>query len=138
MISLYEFIKAKDVRMNKYPLTEAELGKIEALLSAKFGPQVKEFLLKYAYLRYKTVEICGINSLQQEKSRMVTQTLYVHQYFPQTMGLVVFSEYGEGNYCLADENDGVYLLDTELETLTKVNMCVFDFIVQMFLKEDEA
>jgi len=108
------------------------LESAEKAVSMKFGEELTEYLLKYGYLAYKHVELYGMNALQGLKSDMVKQTLYLHQYFPDTAGLVAIENQGEGSYFLVNSGDEIYAFDSSLKKLFRTNNTLFEYILKRF------
>ena len=129
---LESFISANNVLHTTRLIDEEQLQKVEEFIGLSFGPQLKEYILKYGYLSYKHSELYGINSNQNLDSDLVKQTLYLHNYFHITRGFIALENQGEGDYYIVDEDDNVYEYDTEIKELNKTNMKVFDYILQRF------
>lgn len=106
------------------------------IIGIQFGKQLKEYILKYGYLSYKFVELYGINLNQKMESDLVTQTLYIHKYFPETKGYIAVENQGDGDYFMVDNNDNVYEYDSELKELSDIKMKLFDYILDRFNMAD--
>ena len=113
-------------------INEDFLQKVESTIGIKMGQELKEYLLQYGYLGYEFIEFYGVNSRQNLKSDMVTQTLYLHKYFPQTQAYVAIENQGEGDYYLVDSQDIVYEFISEKNTLNNTKLKLFDFILSRF------
>lgn len=104
------------------------LEQVEKTVGINLGDQLKEYLLKYGYLALNHVEFYGINAEQGLDSDLVKQTLYLHQYYPETMGFVVIENQGEGDYYIVSSNDTVYEYDINLGKLSATNQSLFEYI----------
>lgn len=113
---------------------EADIKEYEKALGIDFGAELKEYILKYGYLTYKYVEMYGINSNQGLESDLITQTVYLHKYYPVTKKLFAIENQGEGDYYLVDSEDMVYEYDTHLGELLPMNMTLNEYIIMRFEK----
>lgn len=102
------------------------------LIGCKFGPILKEYILTYGYIGYKSIEFYGINIKQREKSDLISQTLYLHKYYPKTHGLIAFENQGDGYYYLVDKNDMMFCYNSELDQLTEAHLSLVEYILKRF------
>lgn len=109
-----------------------ELENFEKIINCKFGEQLKEYLLKYGYMGYKSVEFYGINSKQLEKSDMIKQSLYLHEYFPKTKGLIAFETKNGHDFALVDSKDKMHYYNNITDEMIDVNTKLYDFIFNQF------
>ncbi len=108
------------------------LEQAEKATGTKFGEELAAYLLKYGYLGFEHVELYGMNSRQGLKSDLVSQTMYMHQYYPDTSSLVAIENQGEGDYYLVDSEDNVYEYDTNIKQLRKTGLKLFEYILKRF------
>lgn len=121
-----------DIDFTNNLISVIDLIKLQSLIGCKFGPLLKEYILTYGYIGYKSIEFYGVNSKQRERSDLITQTLYLHKYFPKTLGLIAFENQGEGDYYLLDTNDKVYGYNTETDVLEECDLNIFEYILTRF------
>ena len=96
------------------------------------GDELTEYLLKYGYLGFENVELYGMNARQGLNSDLVTQTQYMHKYYPDTSSLIAIENQGEADYYLVDSDDNVYEYDTNIKQLRKTDLKLFEYIVRRF------
>lgn len=104
----------------------------EAAVGMKFGKELTEYLLKYGYLAFEFIELCGMNSRQGLESDLVKQTLYLHRYYSKTAGYVILENQGEGDYYVVSGNDEVYEYDSNLNQMIDTKLSLFDYILERF------
>ena len=63
---------------------------------------------------------------------MITQSVYLHKYFPVTSNLIAIENQGEGDYFLVDNDDNVFEYDSELDELTDCGMKLNEYILSRF------
>lgn len=131
-MNIKQFVLSNAVDYSNALINEDFLQKVESTIGIKMGQELKEYLLQYGYLGYEFIEFYGVNSRQNLKSDMVTQTLYLHKYFPQTQSYVAIENQGEGDYYLVDSQDIVYEFISEKNTLNNTRLKLFDFILSRF------
>lgn len=131
-MNLDEFIKNNQVECTEHVISEADIPVMETMCNAKFGPQLKQYLLSYGYLAYGFIEFYGINRKQGFQSDMVAQTKYLHHYFPNTEGCIAFEDQGDGDYYLVDSNDMVYRFFSSEVAMEPQAMKLNDYILQRF------
>lgn len=133
MEALKDIIVKYDVDSAKNLVTEDDLNLLESELSFVFGKQLQEYILNFGYLGLGSIEFYGINSIQKEKSDLISQTKYLHKYFSPSIGYVAVENRGEGDYALVDKDDNVYLLRTENgQELINLRKKFFDYIKERF------
>ncbi len=113
-------------------VSEQDIQAAEKLIGVLFGEQLRQYILTYGYLGYKSVQFYGMNSELALESNMIIQTQYLHQYFPKTSNNIVFESCGDGCYCIVDSNDNVLLYDTESDQITPFHEKIFDYINKRF------
>lgn len=131
-MKIEEFMRKKDVSSTTRLVDEVVISQAEKKISVVFGPQLKKYILKYGYLAYKFSELYGINSNQNLESDLVTQTEYLHKYYPITEKYIAIENQGEGDYFLVDSDDNVFEYDTNLDEFMALEMKLFDYILQRF------
>ena len=127
-----EYFSAIDAEYTENTIGEDILGSIESELGISFGQELKKYVLEFGYLAYQYIEYYGINSVQGLESDMIKQTLYLHQYFEKTKGLVALGSLNEGRYALVSSEDVVFEYDSELDTLMNTEKKLFDYIMDSF------
>ena len=125
----------KDIRDNysidytKNLVSSEELKLLEEKINCKFGPRLREYLLTYGYIGFESIEFYGINSRQLERSSLISKTIYLHKYFPKTIGFVAFENQGEGDYYLVDEPDKRFNYDSETDIFKEIKMNLLEYII---------
>lgn len=139
-MDIKQFIEKNDVDMCSNTLDVKLLEDAEQRLGIKFGNELTEYLLKYGYLAYKYVELYGMNTRQGLQSDMVKQTLYLHEYYPETKYFVALENQGDGDYYLVDSDDRVVNFNSEIGNVIDTGYKLFDYIVDRFetAKRQEA
>ena len=134
MKALKDFIENNEVDFTKNLITEEKLKNI--LKDKKFvcGTQLEEYILTYGYLGFEAIEFYGMNSVQLEKSDMITQTEYLNKYFPKTLGFLAFENRGEGDYAIIDSEDTVFIFSSELDNLKNTGKKFEQYILERFKK----
>ncbi|MDE6435206.1 MAG: SMI1/KNR4 family protein [Lachnospiraceae bacterium] len=132
---LSDFINNNDVLKTNNLVDSKFLNDAQKLIGIAMGPQLKKYIMEYGFLIYGSVEFNGVNSKQKMESDLITQTLYLHKYFPLTKKFYAIGNRGDGLYCLADSSDGVFEFDLENNILTNVNRSLFDYIFRRFEEE---
>lgn len=131
-MNIKKFVLDNDVDYGNALINEHFLHEVESAVGVSFGEELTEYLLQYGYLGYGFIEFYGVNSRQGMKSDMVTQSLYLHKYFPQTASLVAIENQGEGDYFLVDSQDNVFEFISETNKLINIQKKLFDFIISRF------
>lgn len=131
-MNLEIFVSQHNVDYSDSPVDVPTLEQAEKTIGVNFGEELTEYLLKYGYLGYEYVELYGMNARQGLESDLVTQSLYVHKYFPVTSKLIAVENQGEGDYYLIDSEDNIYEYDTSLKQLRKAGIKFFEYILQRF------
>ena len=124
--------KYEDVDFSINKISPSELELILQQNGLKVGSQLRAYILDYGYLGRQSVEFYGVNSIQKDKSDLFVQTEYLHKYFDKTKNLVAFESKGEGEYVLIDENDEMWLFESEGDDLKKLGQTLIDYIEQEF------
>ena len=130
--TLRDIVENYDVDCTQNLIDSIKLLDFQTLLNVNFGEILKEYLLNYGYIGFQSIEFYGINSKQLEKSDMITQTIYLHKYFPKTKGFIVFNNMDGHNYVLVDSEDKIYYYNTQNNQITYTNSNLCDFIVNQF------
>lgn len=133
---LSELMNNKEIEYTKNVVEAASIKEIEKDIGVSFEKELTEYILKYGYLAYKHVELYGINSVQMLDSDMVKQTKYLHEYFPKTAGLIAIENTGDGNYVLVSSDDEIYNYSSVEDSLQKLELKLFDYIVNRFQEID--
>ncbi len=131
-MELQTFIATHDVEKSVNLVSEDMLKMAEEKLAVDFGSELTEYLLEYGYLAFEYVEMYGMNSRQGLGSDMVKQTLYLHKYFPETVGYVALENQGDGDYFVVSSDDKVYEYDSNVKQLTATDLSMFSYIMKRF------
>ena len=131
-MTLEEFIQKNDVESSKMLIDEEDLIMMSKYIGVKFGTKIKDYVTKYGYLAYKNIEFYGINNRQMEKSDMISQSVYIHKYFPKTKNYIAFEHNGEDSYAIVDSEDKVYIYNADTDQIEYTGKdlngyCVFRF-----------
>ena len=131
-MNLDTFVRQHDVDHSNSRIDVPTLEQAEKTIGIKFGDELTEYLLKYGYLGFEYVELYGMNARQGLNSDLVTQTQYMHKYYPDTASLIAIENQGEADYYLVDSDDNVYEYDTNIKQLRKTDLKLFEYIVRRF------
>lgn len=131
-MDIQTFVIQNEVEYSDSLIETNDVPKIENAIGVSMGDELKMYILTYGYLAYKFSELYGVTARQLLDSDLVKQTLYLHSYYPETLGLIAIEKQGEGDYYLVDSEDNVFELDTELKSLIPTSKKVFEYIIQRF------
>ncbi len=131
-MDIKQFISENNVDRTKSLIDNDTLKSAEKQIGFSFGKELTEYLLTYGYLGYEYIELYGINSNQGLKSDMVTQTEYLHKYFPQTKNFVALENQGEGDYYIVNGSDEVFEYISEQDKLIDTGLSLFEYILNRF------
>lgn len=131
-MNLDTFVRQHDVDHSNSQIDVPTIEQAEKTIGIKFGGELTEYLLKYGYLGFEYVELYGMNARQGLNSDLVTQTQYMHKYYPDTASLIAIENQGEADYYLVDSDDNVYEYDTNIKQLRKTDLKLFEYIVRRF------
>ncbi len=129
-MDLREFIEKNDVEYSKNTICDDRINELETAMGMTMGPELRKYIVEFGYLALGPIELYGVNSIQYQESDMVTQTLYLHKYFPRTEGLVALENAGEEDYYLVDTKDAVFEYIAETDELTDIGLSLSEFIVK--------
>ena len=132
---LDNFIKNNDCDYSRNIISSEVLKMAEDTIGIKFGNQLSEYLLKYGYLGYKSVELYGMNSNQGLNSDLFEQTMYLHNSFEITKPYIAIDKIQDNIYTLIDSDDNIYICDLEKNVIKNVNIKLFDYIYKRFEEE---
>lgn len=132
---LDNFIKNNDCDYSRNIISSEVLKMAEDTIGIKFGNQLSEYLLKYGYLGYKSVELYGMNSNQGLNSDLFEQTMYLHNSFEITKPYIAIDKIQDSVYTLIDSDDNIYVCDLEKNIVRNVNIKLFDYIYKRFEEE---
>ncbi len=131
-MDIRQFILENSVDQCKALINRETLELAEKQIGLSFGEELTEYLLKYGYLGYEYIELYGINANQGLKSDMVTQTEYLHKYFPLTKSFIALENQGEGDYYIVNGKDEVYEYISEQNKLVETGLSLFEYILNRF------
>lgn len=137
-MKLKDFIQSHDIDQSKNLIDESLLKAAEQMTGISFGSELREYLLQYGYLGYGFAELYGMNARQGLNSDMVKETLYLHEYYPETKEFVAIENQGEGDYYLVNGRDEVYEYDANLGKLVQMKYTLFEYIVHRFEQVDRT
>lgn len=126
---LQEIVNNFNIDYTSNTISIEELERFEKIISCKFGVQLREYLLKYGYMGYESIEFYGINSKQLEKSDMIVKTLYLHENFPKTKDYVAFESESEHNFALIDSEDRMHYYNDLTDEMVDSKSKLYDFIL---------
>ena len=132
-MTLKDFINANGVQFTYNRVDKDFLPVMEKLIETKTGEQLRNYILSYGYLGYKYIEFYGVNNIQEEKSDMIVNTVFLHSTYEATKGLIAFEDWGDGDYYLVDENDMMYRFLIDDESLEAKNIKLEDYILERFM-----
>jgi len=124
------FLAENNIEYSKGPIDLNMLKQAEKLLGVNFGEQLSEYLLKYGYFAKDFIELFGMTANQGLSSDLVKETLYLHQYFPETRDYVAVENQGEGDYYIVASDDQVYEFDSNLKSLVNTHFSFWDYIMR--------
>lgn len=101
-------------------------------LGVKIGPCLSEYITRYGYLIFSSVELYGVTGRQGLESDMVKQTEYLNKYFSKTCGYIALENQGDGDYYLVNSRDQVFEYDSETDKLTDLHLGLEDYILKRF------
>lgn len=131
-MNLDTFVIQYDVDHSNSQIDVPALEQAEKTIGIKFGEELTAYLLQYGYLGFEYVELYGMNARQGLNSDLVTQTQYMHKYYPDTASLIAIENQGEGDYYLVDSSDNIYEYDTNMKQLRKTDLKLFEYIIRRF------
>ena len=131
---LSEFIKQHDIDFSYNRVGAAFIPEMEKLVETKIGNQLCAYITDYGYLGCEHVELFGVNSIQREKSDMITRTIFLHRHFEQTMGMIALEDRGDGDFMLIDSDDNVYRFVPGNGTLSETNLKLNGYIIARFAR----
>lgn len=129
------FIKNNECDYTRNIISLEVLKMAEETIGIKFGNQLSEYLLKYGYLGYKSVELYGMNSNQGLNSDLFKRTMYLHNSFEITQPYIAIDKIQDSIYTLIDSNDNIYICDLEKNVIRNVNIKLFEYIFKRFKEE---
>ncbi len=131
-MALKDFIDSKDVDFTKNLVDAGGIKIIEKEISASFGDELTEYVIKYGYLAYKHIEMYGVNSKQLLESDLIKQTKYLHKYFPKTAPYIALENIGDGCYAIVSTEDEVYEYSSESDNAKDTGLKLFAYILKRF------
>lgn len=136
-MALRNFYEHNHDEMNRCPFTPFynTLIEVKRKIGVEFGPEMIEYLTTYGYLSFGSVEFYGLYQIDLEKTDLVKNTNYLHKTFPKTKQLIALENRGDGEYCLVDNQDYVYVFDCETEEIVPLKEKVFDYMLRRFKSE---
>ena len=95
MEKLVKYIDENEVEYSTSLIKEKDIPDIEKRIGIKIGPCLKEYLIKYGYFIFSSIELYGITGHQGLDSDMIKQTEYLHKYYPKTIDLIALENQAE-------------------------------------------
>ena len=104
--NLQVFLKQYQIDFSNCRIKVEDIPIFEEHLGTKFCQQLKNYLLEYGYIGYKSFEMLGINRKQYFESDMVKETLAFYELCPEYKGkaVVVFKNDKDDFYILEEDN----------------------------------
>lgn len=127
-MTLAEIVKGKKIDRSPAPIKESEVIAVEIYLDAKIGDQLRDYLINYGYIGCGFVEMHGINRRMMMRSDMIKDTMMMHEQHPNTKGLIVIENQGDGDYYLVDSSDNMYRYLEERDQLTNLHINLYEYI----------
>lgn len=129
---LNQFIKNNAVDYSDKTIDIANIENYESKIDLKMGKQLIEYITKYGYLGYKSIEFYGINSKQELNSDLIKQTIYLHEYYDITKPYIAIENVGDNIYATVDSNDNVFICDLVTKNIKNINLKLFEYIIKRF------
>lgn len=127
-MKLSEIVKGKKIDCSPTPIRESDIIAVEIYLDAKIGNQLKEYLTNYGYIGCGFVEMYGIDRRMLMRSDMVKNTMLMHEQHPNTKGLIIIENQGDGDYYLVNSSDNMYRYLEERDHLTNLHINLYEYI----------
>ncbi len=131
-----KFRTEHELEYTKNRIGESQIKIFENAIGISFGNELRKYVKEYGYLACGSVEMYGINSIQMLNSDMITQTIYLHKYFPKTRKLIALENQGDGDYYLVDSNDCVFEYESESDSIIDTKLSLFQYAVTRFQEND--
>lgn len=128
-MKLSEYVLNNNIERTQNLVDKNFVKQAETLMQVSVGEQLADYLTNYGYLANGCVEFYGINSVQQLKSDMITETLYLHKYHPKTINLIAFECFGEDAYSLVSSDDLIYIYYADTDELQSTGIKLNDYIL---------
>ena len=135
ILKLDEFIKNNECDYSRNIISLEVLKMAEDTIGIKFGNQLSDYLLKYGFLGYKTIELYGMNSNQGLNSNLFEQTMYLHSSYEITRPYIAIDEINDTTYALIDSDDNIYICDIEKNVINNADIKLYDYIYKRFKEE---
>lgn len=132
-MELKDFIKKNNVDYSYNRVSDSFLPEMESIIGVKIGEQLKGYILNYGYLGYEFIEFFGVNNAQKINSDMIRRTVYLHEQFDITRGLIALEDQGDGDYYLVNGEDMVYRFIADSKELFATDLKLNDYILKRFL-----
>lgn len=132
MNQLIDYVASHGVEYSNSLVSDEVIKQAEHEIGIPMGAQLKKYLLDYGYMIYGSIEFYGMTARQGLKSDIVTQTLYMHKYFPKTKDMIALENQGEGDYFLVDKDDKVFEYDSASDELIDLKQNLEQYILKRF------
>ncbi len=132
-MELNDFIKTHNVDFSYSRVDESFITEMERILDVKVGEQLKKYIIDYGYIGYEYIELFGVNNIQGIKSDMIQQTIFLHEKFDATNGLIAIEDQGDGDYYLVDSEDAVYRFIAGSKQLSAANLSFDEYLIKRLL-----
>lgn len=127
-MTLSEIVKDKKIDRSPFPIKKSDIIAVEIYLGMKIGDQLKDYLINYGYIGCGFVEMQGINRRMMMRSDMIKNTMLMHEQHPNTKGLIIIENQGDGDYYLVDSRDNMYRYLEERDHLTNLHINLYEYI----------
>lgn len=133
-MKLKDFVEIYSIEHTQNLVDDIFLKESEAVMQVSVGNQLSDYLTSYGYLAYKHIELYGMNSIQKLKSDMITETVYLHKYFPKTENMIALEDLGDDLYVLVSPDDFVFYFDTVSDEVKAVGKTLEEYVISHFLE----
>jgi hypothetical protein len=134
MLNLEKFILENNVEFSKNRIGSEFLEAFGKKLNVVIGNQLKKYILEYGYLAYKSIEMYGITANLAMNSDMVKKSIFLHNRFECTKGLIALEDAGDGDFFLIDNEDNIFEFVPDLNRqVNPKNKKLFDYIYERFI-----
>lgn len=136
MIDIHDFVRGHDADFARCPATNVDVAEAAVKLDVWFGPQLTEYLVRYGYLGFGSVEFYGVNGKQRMDSDMIIRTLCLRRQFVGLMSFVALENVRDEVYILIDANDFVFRYVAGEGPPRALEQKLFDYALWRFACED--
>ena len=110
MNNLEEYVEKMGCTKKVSQANEALIATAEARLGVTFGPQLREYFLKYGGLCYESEEFFSLSTKENINSSVISETETAKDEGAKLDGFVVIYHVEDWGYALVDSEDNIYEL----------------------------